>query len=326
MNLGLVALGSRALGLGHVSRSSRLAAHARTLGHHATVHTNVDSHARSIVQSVVDGHAELTDVDDLAGAVAGFGHDALIVDCNDLHKHQVEALRTVAPTIIIAPQGSGKWYSDLTLLHCPILDEPVPDDATAVIATGPHLAAVAGGTPSAEREHVLVFMGGGDAMAFTEIVLHGLAAHGMSEEVVVVVGAANSRSGQIAATTASVLPNARVLVQPRDFPAVVSASSLAILAMGTTTYEAATMGVASVNIPPTEFHARIAAYYQEQDWLRATRPNVGDVASALEAALVPGERERLGKRAAAAVNGGGLTRIIESAVAVAEGRHRCRHI
>jgi spore coat polysaccharide biosynthesis predicted glycosyltransferase SpsG len=153
--------------------------------------------------------------------------------------------------------------------------------------------------------------------------MRGLEQIGRHLDVDVLVGAAAPRSGPLAAILKASPLQPRLHRDADDVGALMAQAGIGVLAMGTTTYEACCLGLPSINICPSQFHAQSARLYEAQGVL-ATVGEVGEQTAGALADCVARwldndeERVRIATRARAAVDGNGVGRIADNAEALGQ--------
>lgn len=237
--------------------------------------TNDDPVVRAMVMAHNVDHVMTPSLDHSIDWLQGVRPSVVLSDSNGLDRRQAEALRALAPVVNIAPQGPAKWYVTSSLLHCAVLGELPPADATATVQGGPRFASVSPSLrmlrPSVlqtqEVRRIVVSMGGADAAGLTFVALDALRRIDLPGTAIsVVVGAGFTDLDRL---EAEIELDARCqLVQNcNGIAEQLAGADLGILAMGTTTYEASAVGLASVNLCPSAFHARLARHYADEGML-----------------------------------------------------------
>jgi len=335
MKVALFCQGNREIGLGHVARCLRVANVLRdssascefVLGDHDVSRRMVDAHAFPF--------RVFKRLDEVPGLAADTGADVILSDCNEFGREQMKALAEVLQVVNIAVQGDSKWYAPVSYLHSPFMDTPKPSDASGVIHCGPEYVPLAHEFLEARERYtfrnspqkLLVAMGGGDAMGYTLAVVEWL--HGLSDlslTPVFVLGAAYGDADLLRAKLKALPQPHEVVVAPEGLAATMEECDLALLAMGTTAYEACCMGLAGVNICPTPFHAGLAAVYQERGMLVSVGrfdETVGERATAELRRLATDSvaRRKMSDRAREQVDGRGLVRVVDALEAHARAPH-----
>ncbi|MGD2124850.1 MAG: hypothetical protein PVG99_02150 [Desulfobacteraceae bacterium] len=231
----------------------------------------------------------------------------------------------ILPVVNIAVQGQSKWYADVSYVHSPFMDSKKPEDARGSIHAGPEYAPLGEKFeqlhPMSTRRNavkrILISMGGGDAMGFTQVALRALAAvHDLDFEVLVIVGPAYGNTSKLKAELER-FPHPYDLVQNSpDMAEMMLKCDLALLAMGTTTYEACCLGLPSINICPSDFHDQLARLFERRGLLinagRLNEDSERFIADTLR--LLAKDHEKLAEishRAWDAVDGQGISRILD---------------
>jgi UDP-2,4-diacetamido-2,4,6-trideoxy-beta-L-altropyranose hydrolase len=162
--------------------------------------------------------------------------------------------RALAPTVVINqnPHASSEMYAHLSGspklllgLQFALLRREVREAAKMTVVP--------------VEGKVFVAMGGSDFLQLTSPIVHGL--KDLDIEICVAIGPANSQRQQIEETVMSI-PRARVIRQA-DYINELASSSLAILAAGSSLWEAAALGVPSIGLIVADNQVNLARASQE---------------------------------------------------------------
>lgn len=232
--------------------------------------------------------------------------------------------RFAAHVIVNAGPGTTRSAYEARLLE-PEIDVLLGPDF-AILA--PRFAELRPSAPRRDVQRLLVSFGGGDDRGAVTTVLRALAGHLPSRlRTVVVVGALSPRVDEIGAWIAA-HPAAGIdlHVDPVDMPELIASCDAAVLAGGTTSYEAAACGLPMVLMPIAPNQVPQAAGWAQLG-AAIDLGALGTVAPATIAAAVSElvARQDLAARmsaaALAAVDGGGAERIALRTLALARRSH-----
>ena len=247
------------IGVGHVMRSLALGEAMRDAGFDVML-ASVDlpagmrEEARKCGVTVVDLHCVPFGPDDALTTLAINGN-VLVVDGYLFERNFFEILeikktnfaviddnvetKALAPSVVINqnPHATPEMYAHLSGNPKLLLGLQY-----ALLRREVRVAAKLSLVPVAKK--VFVAMGGSDFLKLTEPIV--LALKDLDIEICVAIGPTNNQRRQIEETV-SLIPRARVILQA-DYITELATSSLAILAAGSSLWEAAALGVPSIGL------------------------------------------------------------------------------
>ncbi|MFH1742889.1 MAG: hypothetical protein ABIH23_28120 [bacterium] len=325
MKAAIFCWGSREIGLGHLTRSLAVAREFEWRG--VDVEFFINDYPVCVQKIQLDRFPYQTftnkrEVPDLLGSS---GSDFVLSDCNEATRSDILAMAEILPVINIAVQGPSKWYASVSYLHSLYMDSEKPEDACGVIYAGPEYTPLTGTFAQLHGQRhstgpvrtILVSMGGGDAMGHTILAIQALKeVPDFAGEVVICLGAAFSDAPSVERELVG-FPHKHIILQDvDDMASLMMQCDLALLSMGTTTYEACCLGLPSINLCPSAFHDNLANVYQERGVLVnfgiPSVDTVRDLAHKIHMLIRRDDlREALSKRAEECVDGQGIPRIVE---------------
>ena len=324
MKAAIFCQGGREIGLGHVTRCLAIAEELCRRSFDIEFLINDDPVCIQKIEEKGFGFKILWNNGDLPHAVVEAEANFVLSDSNEASRSDILGMVDILPVVNIAVQGQSKWYADASFLHTPYMDSEKPEDARGIIWVGPEyvplrekfarLHKTQRKTNSGRK--VLIAMGGGDVAGHTTLAVQALKLiRDLTLEVVISLGAAYSDYASLKKEL-KVFPHEHVVFRDvEDMASLMMDCNLAILSMGTTTYEACCLGLPSVNICPSRFHENMASIYEEKGMLISLglpgENTVNDLAENIRIlAESRGMREALSKRAKEYVDGLGVQRIV----------------
>lgn len=337
MKIALLCQGNREIGLGHVTRCLWIAKALCDRSVSCEFVMGDDEVSRDIVSRQGFPFRVFQQVAEAPGIAAAVGADVVLSDCNEFGREEMVALASALPVVNIAVQGGSKWYAPVSYLHSPFMDTPKPPDADGVIHRGPEYAPLAPEFLAAreryqfrdEPQKLLIAMGGGDAMGYTLAAAEWMRdLSDLNLMLVFVLGAAYSDTDLVRKRLAALPQPCEILIAPDGLASTMAECDVALLAMGTTTYEACCIGLPSVNICPTPFHVGLAAVYHQRGMLMSSGQFDDTVAARVLAGLRRlvthcDSRRMMHKCAREEVDGRGLMRVVEAVEAYARDGSGC---
>lgn len=316
-----------AAGSGHLERCRTLAAELERRGGEATIVLGGDPEAVAIVRDGSPRSIVAAEPDDLA-QIASLAPDGVIVDINHLPGDRVDRIRSLAPTINLAPRGAPKYVADLTIINTTVLDGPGPPEGRhGRWYRGPRYAivrpefAAARGSTTTEGDGLVVCLGGVDQADLTSAVLRELEAVGRQVRVDVVVGALNPNVEAVRDTHDRLGFDGFVHVQPDHLADLFAGASVAVLGIGNLVDEALTVGVPTVGVALGDYHVARGAELRALGLLAVgDRTGVTGVAAEVEALLTdPTLRRTMRRRARRVYDGRGTGRAAQLCTAFVSG-------
>ena len=316
--------GSREIGLGHVTRCLAIA--EELCRQHFDVEFLIidDPVCVRKVEEKEFGFKILRSNGDLPYAIVEAKADFVLSDSNEASRSDILQMVNILPVVNIAVQGQSKWYADASFLHTPYMDSEKPEDARGIIWAGPEYVPLReefARLHKTERNinsgrKVLIAMGGGDAAGHIILAVQALKQIKKSGlEVIIVLGAAYNDYASLENELKLFQHKYIIYCEVENISSLMMDCDLAILSMGTTTYEACCLGLPSINICPSRFHENMASIYEEKGILTSLglpkRDTVDDIARNVRILAENKDiRNRLSKRAKESVDGLGIQRIV----------------
>jgi len=328
MKAAIFCRGSRQIGLGHVTRSIAIAEELCRRGFDIEFLINDDPVCVRKVEEKGFEFEILRSNGDLPYAIVEAKADFVLSDSNEADRCDILEMIDILPVVNIAVQGAAKWYADASFLHTPYMDSEKPDDARGKIWAGLEYVPLREDFARLHKTQrkrnfgckILIAMGGGDAMGHTILAIQALKLiRDLTLEVLINVGAAYSDYAFLQ-NELEFFPHKHMILQDvEDMASLIMECDLAILSMGTTTYEASCLGLPSINICPSRFHANMASIYEDKGMLISLElPEENTVNDLAEKIGILAEREDLreamSKSARELVDGLGIQRIVNHIV------------
>jgi UDP-2,4-diacetamido-2,4,6-trideoxy-beta-L-altropyranose hydrolase len=333
------------IGVGHVMRTLTLAAAARARGHDVALHaaalpSQLVARARRdgiVVERVAARPGSVADAEELAT----HGADVLWTDGYDFDDAYMEALGRSDAMLAATDDGRERSLLGVALVVNPnphAGDAMYADLVGTTVLTGLRFALVRGEvvelrrrrfTPARVRR-VVVSLGGTDPGGLAAPLLESLLRDVPADIVVdVAIGLDNPRAGDIQCIAAGDPRRCRVIA-PDGLAAALAGSDLAVLAAGSTLWEAAAVGVPVVSVIVADNQAGLLSWPGAAAWTEvcdARRRDDFDAAAAHVVALVDAAARRramsvLGKRL---VDGRGATRVVATLERTVARRKVVRH-
>lgn len=314
--------GSREIGLGHIIRCLAFAGEFRRLGFDVEflINDNVICIKRIEEQNFEYRIASNANIHHILSQTKP---DFVLTDSNEASRTDILEMVNISPVINIAAQGDSKWYADASFIHSCYFDSDKPKDSRGKLWCGPEYVPLrkefarlhkqVRNTDSVQK--IIVAMGGGDVMGHTTLAIQALKQiEEFGFEVIVVVGAAYEDYDSLQ-NELRMFPHRYVICRAIEHVAsLMMACDVGILSMGTMIYEACCLGLPSINICPSRFHANLASIYEKEGMLISLGFSSRDIIKRVKTAIKflinnDIQRKSIAQEAKKRVDGLGISRI-----------------
>ena len=323
MKAGIFCQGGLEIGLGHLTRCLEIAKEFTRYKIDVDFFVNNNLICNRKIESKNFRYKTFSNQQEMPQLITSSKVDFLLSDCNEATRSVLLAICEKLPVINIAVQGESKWYAHVSYLHSPYMDSHKPEDAKGIIHAGPEYVPL-GKQFTRLRHHrkaagtmkkILISMGGGDAMGHTILAIRALnLIRELTFEVNVCLGVAYHDETNLQ-NELNLFPHKYLILKDvNDMASVMIDCDLALLSMGTTTYEACSLGLPSINLCPSPFHENLARIYQENGFLISIGMISEDTVNQLaqQIRILSGStemRDVMSKRAQKYVDGQGIQKI-----------------
>lgn len=264
--------GGQALGMGHVRRCLSVARGLRD-GEGLGVRFAVAGESAAVEAIEAEGFPvdrlpeDIHEIDALLGLGAEHKPLAWVLDVRTAFSpHDVLRLRATDTLVAVIDDGSARRLMADAAFYPPVpqvfaldwsLAEAEPCVGWEWVALGHDNLPMA--SPSGERPHLLLSMGGADPLGLTLPAARALAALGDELRVSVLVGP--SAPAGLEDEVRAVSPDFTVLRNPPDPGRLMASADMALVAFGVTASELAAIGVPAIYVCLTEDHAASASAF-----------------------------------------------------------------
>jgi spore coat polysaccharide biosynthesis predicted glycosyltransferase SpsG len=188
--------------------------------------------------------------------------ERIIFDINYFSLDELKQYKKIAPVFCLAPRGEAKFYADVSFKDVFFYDLEIPDSCKTLFFEGPKYCVIRDEILNLRKVNekeigkmrICISMGGVDHFNMTKHVLIALNESYNNYEINVCVGDGYQYLPELMKIPLVHKNRVNVYIGGEHLAEQLSRSQLAILSSGVVAYEAAFLGIPSINIGHSQFH------------------------------------------------------------------------
>ena len=325
MLIAIRADGSQDIGLGHLYRSSVVAADLMNRGHDVTILTRTPSYAghvaaEGVIIKSLPAENERSTVTDW---IKSNDVKAIVTDLYEIDiGYQRQLGETGSAVIVVLDDTPSRIRADVVVnpnVYAPKLEYNWEGDepnwclgSKYILLREPFSTFASKYRPFPRNvDNIVVTMGGVDRENRSPVVLRALDRFDL--HTTVIIGPGFNTSEEIRATAAQCSRPVTILEDPEDLPQYFVQADLAICTLGTTAYELLATRTPIIGIPDNETPMPEALDELDAAIVLAHTPTVGDVSAGVSRVLEDTElRRQLWRVGGQVVTGGGASNVVNA--------------